>query len=137
MIKKFKFLFFIMVLMFIFDLCLADVIGNKTDENYTYISNLSTDVIYTSTMVFTSEYLIQMDTQNATGLTVRSECETSNLWDNDIIFSINGNIGIDNIYLLNESSLTANALTVNSNSFIETFADNLNISGGIINNGAF
>ena len=59
MIKKFKFLFFIMVLLLVFNLCLADIIGTKTNEKYTYTANSSGDVIYTSTMVVTSDYLIK------------------------------------------------------------------------------
>ena len=116
MIKKIKFLFFIMVLMFIFDLCLADIIGTKTDENYTYTSYSSTDIIYTSTMVFTSEYTIQLDTQNATGLTVKSENENFNYWINDAILSINGNVEIDKINLINNSLIDISNLVVNASS---------------------
>ena len=137
MIKKFKFLFFIMVSMFVFSLCLADIIGTKTDENYTYTSDWYEDVILTSTMVFTSDYSIQLDTETATGLTVKGTDENYSCWLNDASLFINGNVGIDNIYLLNESSLTANILTISSNSFVETVADNLISQNGIINNGIF
>jgi len=90
MIKKFKFLFFIMVSMFIFDLCLADIIGTKTDENYTYTSNSEEDIVYTSTMVFTSDYSIQLDTETATGLTVKSENINVNPWYNDTPLLLTG-----------------------------------------------
>ena len=114
---------------------MADVIGTKTDENYTYTLNSPEDFILTSTMVFTSDYSIKLDTENATGLTVISENEDFNFWDNDTTLSVNCNIEIDNIYLLNENLLTANTLMVSSTCCVKTFADNLVLTNGITNNG--
>ncbi|WP_413854485.1 hypothetical protein, partial [Candidatus Ruminimicrobium bovinum] len=139
MIKNLKFIiiFFVILFVFIFDsFGLADIIGSKDTANvYTYTLNSEDDVIITSTMTLTENYVIRLDTQTASGLIIKNENENFNYWSNDTTLSVNGNILLAKIYLLNENLINATNLIISSDSYVETNVDNLVTTGGIENEG--
>lgn len=136
MIKKIKFISVVVFVFVFYNFCFADVIGTKDAADvYTYTLNSSDDVIITSSMTLTESYAIRLDTQIASGLIIKNYNQNENLWNNDISLSVNGDIEINKIYLLNEDLLTAINLKISSDSYVRTFADNLSVSNEVVNEG--